>query len=96
MKQAKWIVAGVAVMALVGGVSGTQQSGVAKAMSEASAESSKPSLVMSKEDNYHIYKHKGRLYVIDCSEMSKQFAEQGHLPYTHTIIGAAPMRAAAS
>ena len=90
MKQAKWLLVGIAMVLAVGCASGPKMPEMLKAKSQAPADPSKPSLVESKGDSYHVYKHKGRLYVIGSQDMSQQFAEQGHLPYTRTIIGGGP------
>ncbi len=84
MKQVKWVLVGVVMMTLAACATGQ------KDVATAPEETGKPLLVMSKGNDYHVYKHEGRLYVIGSQEMSKQFAEQGHLPYTRTVIGGGP------
>jgi len=49
-----------------------------------------PFLVESKGDNYAVYKHMNRLYVVGSKESSEKFAAHGHMPYAKTVLGAGP------
>ena len=87
VRYARWLFIGIIMMAMAACATGPKQAGQA---SSTPVESGKPSLVASTGDNYYVYKHEGRLYVIGSQEMSKQFAAHGHLPYTRTVLGAGP------
>lgn len=84
-KLAKWLLVGVVMMTLMACAAGQKEMAAPEP-----EDMGKPSLITSQGDNYHVYKHEGRFYVIGSPEMSKQFAELGHLPYTRTLIGAGP------
>ena len=51
---------------------------------------SKPMLLTQQGDNYYVYRYKGRIYVLGSNMMSQQFAQQGHVPYSRTVLGAGP------
>ncbi len=85
IKAAQWGLVSVVLVTLMACASG--QKSVATTEPE---EPGKPMLITSNGNDYHVYKHEGRLYVIGSPEMSKQFAEQGHLPLTRTVLGAGP------
>ncbi len=52
-------------------------------------EADKPMSVES-EENYHVWKHKGRIYVVGQEKTNTKFEKFGHLPYTRTLLGAGP------
>ncbi len=49
-----------------------------------------PQLYKSSGDDFFIYSHLDRLYVVGSAEASEEFSQSGHLPYTRTLIGAGP------
>ncbi len=49
-----------------------------------------PTLVNQIGEDFYVYDHDGRYYVIGSAEMAMKFEGSGHLPYTRTLIGAGP------
>lgn len=49
-----------------------------------------PQLLKSSGNDFFVYSHLDRLYVVGSTESSKDFAHSGHLPYTRTILGGGP------
>ena len=47
-------------------------------------------LVQTIGDDYMVWEHAGRIYVIGQAKTNSFFAEHRHLPYTKTLIGAGP------
>jgi len=47
-------------------------------------------LVQTIGDDYMVWEHAGRIYVIGQAKTNVFFAEHRHLPYTKTLIGAGP------
>lgn len=50
----------------------------------------RPKLVYQSGDDYFVFKHHERLFVVGDAEMANSFANHGHLPYTRTMLGAGP------
>jgi ABC-type microcin C transport system duplicated ATPase subunit YejF len=50
-----------------------------------------PQPLAAKGQDYFVYRHEGRLFVIGSESMRDKFVASGHLPYTRTLLGAGPM-----
>lgn len=91
MQYFKGLVIGISVLALLGCT--TQQAASNKAMpdaEEAVSMEGMPTLVNQIGEEFYVYDHDGRYYVIGSAEMAMKFEGSGHLPYTRTRIGAGP------
>ena len=51
---------------------------------------SAPHLVAREGEDYFVYHHQGRYYVVGSTKMSIKFIGSGHLSYTRTVIGGGP------
>ena len=92
MRHLKGLVIGISVLALLG-CSTQQKAASSKAMPEAEEMVSMegmPTLVNQIGEDFYVYDHDGRYYVIGSAEMAMKFEGSGHLPYTRTLIGAGP------
>ena len=92
MRHLKGLVIGISVLALLGCAT-QQKAASSKAMPEAEEIASMedmPTLVNQIGEEFYVYDHDGRYYVIGSAEMAKKFEGSGHLPYTRTLIGAGP------
>lgn len=47
-------------------------------------------VLLESEENYYVWKYKGRIYVIGNESTHESFGKSPHLPYTRTILGAGP------
>jgi hypothetical protein len=88
MRHLKGLVIGISVLALLG-CAAQQNAASSKAMPEASTEGI-PTLVNQIGEDFYVYDHDSRYYVISSAEMAMKFEGSGHLPYTRTLIGAGP------
>ena len=92
MRYFKGLVIGISVLALMG-CAAQQQAASSKAVPEAEAMApmeGMPALVNQIGEDFYVYDHDGRYYVIGSAEMAMKFEGSGHLPYTRTLIGAGP------
>lgn len=47
-------------------------------------------MLLDSDQNYWVYEHEGRHYVVGQAKTREQFQTSGHLPYTRTVLGAGP------
>ena len=92
MRYFKGLVIGISVLALTG-CAAQQQAASSKAVPEAEAMApmeGMPALVNQIGEDFYVYDHDGRYYVIGSAEMALKFEGSGHLPYTRAVIGGGP------
>ena len=92
MRHIKGLVIGISVLALLG-CAMQQKAASSKAVPEAEEMTpmeGMPALVNQIGEDFYVYDHDGRYYVIGNAEMAMKFEGSGHLPYTRTLIGAGP------
>ena len=83
---------GISILALIG-CAAQQKAAPGQAMPEIEETASmegRPALVNQIGEDFYLYYHDGRHYVIHSVKMARKFKGSGHPPDTRTLIGSGP------